>query len=161
MTRLSNLRTGSLYSQESSMVLVSVGGWLDPRVIVRPERVSQWKITMTSSRFEPAIFLPVRQCRYNFKLNNLCMLIGKVNFIASSACLVLRRGEPLEEVLLAPNILQYLLREGFINICNKFLSLTDWLLDNIWTQPMFCTAGGCCAKRSDSSERRSTLSCAS
>jgi hypothetical protein len=53
------------------------------------------------------------------------MLIGKVTFIASSPCLVLRRGEPLEEVLLAPNILQYLLREGFINTCNKLLSLTD------------------------------------
>ena len=62
VVRLSAPGTGRLYPQKTFLVLISVTGWVNPRAIVRPAGLCQWKNPMTSSEIETATFWFVAEC---------------------------------------------------------------------------------------------------
>jgi hypothetical protein len=53
VVRLRAVRTGRLYSQKIPLILISVRDWVNPKAIVRPGGLCQWKDPVTPSRIKP------------------------------------------------------------------------------------------------------------
>ena len=65
VVRLSAVQTDRLYPSRN----ISVRGWVDPRAIVRPEGLFQWKITVTPSGIEAATYQLLAQCLGKYKVS--------------------------------------------------------------------------------------------
>ena len=69
--RLASLCTGCLNPQETSLVLISVRGWVNTRTTGQPEGLSQWKIPLIPLGIDSVTIWLVAQC-LNLLYHRIC-----------------------------------------------------------------------------------------
>jgi hypothetical protein len=111
--RLATLCTRRSLSPGRFLVLISVGGWVDLRAIVRLEWLGQLKNSLTSSGTDPATYRLVALC---FNYATTCLLWG-IERLHNSRC------HQVEKCWTAPQyILVWTSRDS---LCSKYDPLTS------------------------------------
>jgi hypothetical protein len=89
----SALRIGRLYPHELFLVPISVRGRVDPKTVVRPEELCQWKCPVAPPRIDPAAFRFVAQCLKHYAITCPQWYYNIILYCGTTVVYVVRRRQ--------------------------------------------------------------------